>query len=310
MEVYILCGDDSFNIEHRAKEIESMVDNEWLQLNYCSMPDDANPFDVVNELLTQSFGGGKKVVRVSNDCLFNKDAKKAIEKLKSASTGNILLITTTKKPAMNMVVVKELLKHGKLEEYQLISMWKTSEIAGYINSKANAYSLNLTNDCIEYLVDNLGNNSQLIDSELQKIALYAESSNVSVDELRLLVKNSNANSIELAKYCLLGESKMAFDKLNQLKNKHSLQVMATLSSCFRTWLAVKAGIAENASNDDISASGCIYNPKRIYFLKQEVSNCSLARLQKISSILTCLEYELKTGKDTFVSRIIEICELK
>lgn len=309
METYILYGDDKFNINRRINQIKNTIEQEWKQFNYCLIPEDSDYLTVINELLTKGLGTGKKIVQVSNDCLFNKDAKKAIKKLNLVPDDSILIITTDKKPASNLIVVKELLKYGKLEEYRLISEWKTLEIANYIKNEAIFYKLNINDECVNYLVENLGNNTQLIDNELNKIALYAITNEVSVKELSLLVNNSNPTSIELAKYCLYGESKQAFDKLNQLKNSHPLQILATLSNCFRTWLTVKAGIAENASDSNIANVGFIQNPKRIYFLTKEVSNCSLIRLQNILNILTTLEYELKTGKNTLISRIIEICEL-
>lgn len=309
MKVYILYGDDKFNINRRIDIIKDVIEEEWKEFSYCSMPDDSDYLTVINELLTKGLGTGKKIVQVFNDCLFNKDAKKAIKKLESAPDDNVLIIATTKKTASNLVVIKELLKHGKLEEYRLIPVWKTSDIADYIKHEAISYKLNLDDECINYLVDNIGNDTQFIDSELKKIALYAISSKISIKGLHSLITSNNANSIELAKHCLYGESKQAFDKLNQLKSNHPLQIVATLSSCFRTWLAVKAGVAENASDNEIAKAGCIHNPKRIYFLKQEVFNCSLMRLRAILSVLTNLEYELKTGKNTLTPRIIEICKL-
>lgn len=313
MDVYILYGNDKFNIQRRVEQIKKVIDNEWLQFNYCSMPNDANPFSVINEVLTQGFGRGKKIIISSNDCLFKdkESAKKAIiEKLELAPINNILLITTTKKPSLNTTVVKELLKYGNLEEFKLIDQWKTSEIAEYIKSEAITYELNFTDDCVDYLVSNIGNDTQLINSELKKIAAYATNGNISIETLKLLVKNNYANSIELAKHCLSGETKLAIEKLNQLGSEHPLQIVATLLSCFRTWLAVKAGVIEEKSNSEITKIGCIYNPKRIYFLKKEVSACSIKRLQSILSILTHLEFELKTGQNTLTSNIIQICELR
>lgn len=311
MQVYILYGNDSFNMKHRLEEIKNEIDDEWLQFNYCSMPDDANPLSAINELLASSFGGGKKVVHVSNDCFFKDKqlALKALDKLELVSENNVLVITTSKKPVSNTIVVKKLIKYGQLEKYELIPEWKTSHISAYIKAEATSYGLDLQGECINYLVSNLGNNTQLINSELNKISIYSINSKISIEELRLLVKNSYSNSIELAKYCLYGNGKSAVEKLNQLQNIHPLQIVASLYTCFRNWFAVKAGAVEGLSNTKIASIACIYNPKRIYFLKQEVSDCSLTRLKGILSILTNLEYELKTGKNTLKSRIIEISQL-
>lgn len=312
MQVYILYGDDKFNIKRRVEEIKRVIDNEWLEFNYCILQDDATPFSAMNELRTPAIGGSNKIVHIVNDCLFKDSeiAKKAIkEKLELVPANNILLITTSKKPATNTVVAKELLKYGVMEEFALITEWKVNEIATYIKAEAIAKGLHLSNDCIDYLVDNIGNDSELINSELDKIALYTTSDSLTIKVLQTLVRNSHSNSIELAKYCLDGNSLLAVEKLNQLQSEHPLQIVATLSSCFRTWLAVKAGIYEKLSDAEITTVGCIYNSKRIYYLKGDVRTCSLSRLQSILSIIIQLEYELKTSNNTLMSRIIEISQL-
>lgn len=311
MQVYILYGDDDFRIKRRLEEIKKEIDNEWLQFNYCSMLDDTNPLSVINELLASSFGGGKKVVHVSNDCFFKDKelAKKAVDKLELVPKNNVLVITTSKKPASNTIVVRKLVKYGQLKEYALISEWKTSQIAVYIKAEATNYGLDLQNECVDYLVSNLGNNTQLIHSELNKIATYSINGKISIKELKLLVKNSYSSSIQLAKYCLCGDGKLAVEKLNQLQKTHPLQIVATLITCFRNWLAVKAGIVEKLDDTEIAKIACIYNPKQVYFLKGDVRNYSLSRLQNILSVLVQLEFELKTGNNTLESRIIEISQL-
>lgn len=309
MKVYIIHGDDTFGIKRRVNEIKQIIDSEWLNFNYCLLPDDATAFSTINELRTPPMRGNNKIVHVTNDCLF-KDveiAEKAIkDNIKLVPTNNILLITTSKKPAGNTIVVKELLKYGSMEEFTLISEWNVQKIASYIKNEANTKGLNLPTDCINYLASNIGNNYELINNELDKIALFALTNNITVDVLQTLIVNSYGNSMELAKYCLDSNSKLAIEKLSQLQNAHPLQIVATLISCFRTWLAVKAGIVEGLSDAEIASIAGMYNPKRIYFLKGDVRNCSLSRLQNILSILVRLEHELKTNNDTLISRIIEI----
>ncbi|BDA76064.1 hypothetical protein CAL7716_102300 (plasmid) [Calothrix sp. PCC 7716] len=305
MKTYILYGDDTFNINQRIKKIKQLIDDAW-SFNYCKMHESTTPKEVINELLTPPLGGANKIVHVDNDCLF-KDAdntKKVIKgKFELMPAGNILLITTTKKPALNTVVVKELLKYGAMEEYALISEWDISKITSYIKNAATSKRVNLNGKCIEYLVDNIGANTELIDSELNKINTFGK--NITLEQLQQLVGSNHSNSVELAKYCLNGNSEKAYTKLNQL-NDHPLQIVAALYTCFRTWLAVKAGIDEGLNNTEIALSGAINNPNRVYFLREEVRNCSLSRLRNILSILTTLEYELKTGKNTLPNRIIEI----
>lgn len=311
MQVHILYGDDEFNMNQRVEEIKSTLDNKVF--SYYHMSDNSNAQAVVNELLTAPLMGDGKIVHVSNDCLFKDtdNTKKVIkDKFESAPPGNILLITTSKKPASNTVVVKELLKYGKMQEFPKISEWNTQELSTYIKDAAIRKGLNLSNSVIEYLVDNMGANTELIDSELTKIKLYAEDKDdIKIEALQKLVSNNYSNSIQLAKYCLSGNTKMAYNKLNQLKSTHPLQIVAALQTCFRTWFTVKAGIIEKKSDAEIASIGNIYNSNRIYFLKNEVRGCSLLRLRNMLSILIQLEYELKTVTSTMTTRIIEIAEL-
>lgn len=312
MQVYILHGEDNFNIQRRVQEIKQTIDKQWLEFNYCQVLDNATAIEVMDSLRTSPLGGNSRIVHVTNDCLF-KDievTKKAISNLDSIPENNILLVTSTKKPAANTVVVKQLLKYGKMEEFPLISEWKFSSIAAYIKDEAANKGLQLDSIIIECLADNIGNNTELIDSELNKVALHAKSSTITTEVLQNLIGNSQNNSVELANLCLNGKSELAVFKLEQLQHIHPLQIVATLSSCFRTWLAVKAGIVEGLSDTQIAAIGCIYNPRRIYYLKENVRTQSLKRLQNISSILVKLEYELKTSNDTLLSRIIEISQSK
>lgn len=311
MQVYILYGDDQFNMKQRVEEIKSTLDNEVL--NYHHMPDNSDAQAVVNELLTPSLMGNSKVVHASNDCLFKDpdSTKKIIKgKFESAPPGNILLITTSKKPATNTVVVKELLKYGGMQEFPRISEWNTQELSNYIKDAAIMKGLNLSNETFEYLINNIGTNTELINSELTKIALYiAGKGDIDIESLQELVSNNYSNSIQLAKYCLNGNTEKAYSKLNQLKSDHPLQIVAALQTCFRTWFAVKAGIIENKSDVEIASIGNIYNQNRIYFLKQEVRDYSLLRLRNILATLIQLEYELKTGASAMTTRIIEIAEL-
>lgn len=310
MQVYILHGEDKFNIQRRVQQIKQTIDEQWLEFNYCQVPENATLIEVMNELRTSPLGGNSRIVHVVNDCLF-KDidiAKKAVSNLDSIPTSNILLVTPSKKPATNTVVIKQLLKHGKMEEFPLISEWKFNSIAAYIKTEAANKGLQLDGTIIEYLADNMGNDTELIDSELNKVALYAKSSTITIEVLQNLIGNSQNNSIELANLCLNGNSQLAVSKLEQLRHIYPLQIAATLSSCFRTWLAVKAGMIEGLDDTVIAVIGGIHNPRRIYYLKENIRNQSLKRLQNISSILVKLEYELKTSNDTLLSRVIEITQ--
>ena len=82
---------------------------------------------------------------------------------------------------------------------------------------------------------------------------------------------------------------------------------------FRTWLWVKVMIDSGERDEKtIAAAAEVANPKRIYFLQQEIRNISLAQLLKTLPLLLELETSLKRGQDplaTLQTRIIQLCEV-
>jgi DNA polymerase-3 subunit delta len=66
------------------------------------------------------------------------------------------------------------------------------------------------------------------------------------------------------------------------------------------------------SDVEIAAAAEVTNPKRIYFLKQEVRSLSLTQLQQTLPLLLELESDLKRGRDeraTLQTKVIELCRV-
>lgn len=101
------------------------------------------------------------------------------------------------------------------------------------------------------------------------------------------------------------------DLLN--RNEPALRVVATLVSQFRLWLWLKVMEADRVTSDqDIAAAAEITNPKRVYFLKQEVRGITLAQLQRSLPLLLELESDLKSGRDeqaALQTKALELCRL-
>ncbi|MEB3289007.1 MAG: DNA polymerase III subunit delta, partial [Leptolyngbya sp.] len=102
---------------------------------------------------------------------------------------------------------------------------------------------------------------------------------------------------------------LAADLLN--RNEPALRMVATLVSQFRLWLWLKVMEAERITSEaEIAAAAEIANPKRIYFLRQEIRGTTLAQLQRSLPLLLELESELKLGRDeqaTLHTKVIELC---
>jgi DNA polymerase-3 subunit delta len=128
------------------------------------------------------------------------------------------------------------------------------------------------------------------------------------------VQASAHNSLQLASAIRLANTSQALSLIAELlrNNEVGLRICATLVGQFRTWLWIKL-MQESGERDDkvIADAAEIGNPKRVYFLKQEVQGLNSQKLMRSLSILLRLEADLKHGKDetaTLQTAIIELCQ--
>ncbi|MEG3894025.1 DNA polymerase III subunit delta [Microcoleus sp. Z1_A1] len=212
-------------------------------------------------------------------------------------------------------VVKHLLLFGKLKEFTLIPPWRTDLIESAIAATAKQMNLSIARDAVSYLAVAIGNDSARRVSELEKLAIYAAGDRITKEAAKILVPATTANCFQLAEALLKGQAVAAIKVLDELLSRAEfpLAIIATLQTQFKTWLWVKATInSDQQRSDSEIASMCgISNPKRLYFLKQEVKEVSANFLSRSLSILLDLEIALKTGDkpDSMLPALLSITQL-
>jgi hypothetical protein len=81
------------------------------------------------------------------------------------------------------------------------------------------------------------------------------------------------------------------------RGEHPQAIVSTLITQFRTWLWVKSAIEGGMKKDmDIAQLCGVGNPKRMYFLRQEVRTHSLVSLSQVLTKLLDLEIDLNKVK--------------
>ncbi|MDZ4871013.1 MAG: hypothetical protein CLLPBCKN_000401 [Chroococcidiopsis cubana SAG 39.79] len=168
-------------------------------------------------------------------------------------------------------------------------------------------------DAYRVLIEAVGNNTRLLVTQLEKLKVYANGVTINADTVRELVTNNATNSLQLASAIRTGNVSLAFKLVEDLiaSNEPALKIAATLTTAFRTWLVIKLCLAANWQDDSaIAFLAEIKNPKRLYFLRQEVASIPASNLQKALSVLLELELMLKNGwdeKTTLQTQIVKIC---
>ncbi len=175
----------------------------------------------------------------------------------------------------------------------------------------------LTPKIAELVAESVGNDTRLLDNEIEKLRLYVEGSNkpLNVATVTQLVRNTTQNSLQLAAAIRTGDTAKALETLADLINasEPGLRIVATLIGQFRTWLWVKIMIESGERNQQAIASAAdIGNPKRIYFLQQEVKFLSVQQLISCLPLLLELEVSLKQGASemsVLQTKAIELCQI-
>nr|MDZ8061842.1 DNA polymerase III subunit delta [Nostoc sp. EkiNYC01] len=219
--------------------------------------------------------------------------------------------TSNKKPDSRRTVVKTILKYAQQEEFLIVPCWDKKGIVNLIGKYAAIHQVKLTPDVTDYLVEAIGNNTARANSDFAKLAVYASEKNISLEEIKQLVSNHNTDYQKLTMAMLRNHSNLAIAQVDKLldSNEHPLKIVATLTSVFRTWLITKAGLEAKLSDTKIAEIAELKNPKRLYYLKDEIKFIGVKKLKNSLILLLQLETELKSGTNNLTSRIIEICTI-
>ncbi|MBW4561905.1 MAG: DNA polymerase III subunit delta [Mojavia pulchra JT2-VF2] len=325
MPIYVYWGEDDFAIEKAVAVLRDRVlDPLWTSFNYtCLLPDQPDAvIQGLNEAMTPSFGAGGRLVWLINTTLCQHCPENVLAELVRTlpviPESSYLLLTSRNKPDERLKSTKILKQLAtEFREFPLIPPWKTELLVQAVQQAAEIAGVKLTANAAELLAESVGNDTRLLYNEIEKLRLYTSSSNqpLNVETVTKLVRNTTQNSLQLAAAIRIGDTARALAILSDLMNasEPGLRIVATLIGQFRTWLWVKIMMESGERNPQaIASSAEIGNPKRIYFLQQEVKSLSVQQLISTLPLLLELEVNLKQGysdMSIFQTKVIELCQL-
>ncbi|MBD2666106.1 DNA polymerase III, delta subunit [Richelia sinica FACHB-800] len=325
MPIYFYWGEDDFAIEKAVGSLrDRILDSVWLSFNYTTFPPDQSDavIQALNQAMTPPFGSGGRLVWLINTTLCQSCPENILTELQRTlpviPQDSHLLLTSRNKPDERLKGTKFLKQHAtEFREFPLIPPWKTELIVQAVQEVAASTGVKLTPLIAEFLAESVGNDTRLLYNEMEKLRLYTENSHQPLDVkiVSQLVRNTTQNSLQLAAAIRGGDTAKALVILTDLLNaaEPGLRIVATLIGQFRTWLWVKIMMESGERNPQAIAQAAeISNPKRIYFLQQEVKNITVQQLLDTLPLLLELEVSLKQGASeiiTLQTKVIELCQL-
>ncbi|MDM9381187.1 DNA polymerase III subunit delta [Chlorogloeopsis sp. ULAP01] len=325
MPIYVYWGEDDFAIEKAITALrDRILDPLWTTFNYTAFPPEQSDAVIagLNQAMTPPFGAGGRLVWLVNSTLCQHCPENVLSELTRTlpiiPEDSFLLLTSRSKPDERLKSTKLLKKFAtEFREFSLIPPWKTELLLQSVQQAAQVVGVKLTPEAAQMLAEAVSNDTRLLYNELEKILLYTGGNNKpqDVDTVAQLVRNTNQNSLQLAAAIKIGDVAKALAILADLINacEPSLRIVATLIGQFRTWLWVKMIVESSEKNlQAIAQAAEVRNPKRIYFLQQEVKFLSVKQLIACLPLLLELEVSLKQGATeilTLQTKVIELCQV-
>ena len=323
MPIYLYWGEDDFAIQKAVANLRDRVlDPQWLSFNYTQyLPDQPNTIiQGLNQVMTPPFGTGSRLVWLVDTTICQQCSEDLLTELKRTfpviPEASVLLLTCRTKPDGRLKSTQLLQKCAEIQEFSLIPPWKTEQLVQRVQQAAQELGVKLTQKSADLLAESVGNNTRQLYSELEKLHTFAGATNtpVDVDTVAQLVRANTQNSLQLAAAIKAGNTVRALGLVTELinHNEPALKIVATLIGQFRTWLWVKLMMETRQDERAIAQAAEIGNPKRVYFLQQEVKTLSVQQLVLTLPLLLELEVSLKQGAEALSvlqNKVIELCQV-
>jgi DNA polymerase III subunit delta len=296
--ILIWTGDNEFAMAERLAALKQTLQQEWLTFNFQSFSWTDSTFDLRKALGSAQmipFVDSKRLIVIEN-C--------ALSSYSQPTTSQAKLLETFKDPQPNILVLiargidrrlkhcKALLAQGQHQEFKLPSDWNFNAILTEVERQAKQMSLSLSDDVIRYLAEAIGGNYRRIHTELDKIKLLDP---LTLEAVQAAVDCHTQTGWQLAEAVRQGEGVRLVEILDVLLVTEPVsQILGILIAQFRTWLWVKAACDCQQYTDYQIANLCrLKNPKRLFYLKQEVAEVSIEKLVRSFQLIFDLECEFK-----------------
>ena len=321
MPIHLIWGND-YEACNREIEgiIQTFIEPSWKSFNYSQIDgnDPKQSFRALEEVQSAPFGGGGRVVLVRRSPFCNGCSIELANKLEQVITlipnNTHLILNNSIKPDKRLKPTKLIEKSIKSNSFSqeksfLLPMpWDINGQRNLVKNILHKLNLRMNNETIDIVVERIGNDSSLINTELQKLSLLSEAvdeksnknkpRDISKELVKTIIENNFTNALEIANLLLKGERIIALNKIQSLlkSGEPALRLITTLTGQSRGWLWVHLlDSQQNLENKEIAKLAGITNPKRIFIIRKQIQGQSVEGLLELMKKLLKIEASIKSG---------------
>ena len=321
MPIHLIWGNDYEACNREIEElINSVIDSSWKSFNYSQLDgnDPKQNLRALEEAQSAPLGSGGRIVLVRRSPFCNgcsiELGNKLEQVIKLIPDKTHLILSNSNKPDKRLKTTKLIEKSiqsntlSQEKSFILPLPWDINGQRNLVKNNLQRLNLKMNYETIDLIVESIGNDSSLINTELQKLSLFSEAVNtnlttdkpreISKELVKKLIQNNSTNALEIANSLLKGEIIIALNKIQSLlKNgEPALRLITTLTGQSRGWLWVH--LLDSQGNQDvkeIAKLAGIANPKRIFVIRKQIQDKSLETLLKLMKKLLKIEASIKSG---------------
>ena len=231
--IILVHGDDEYRISERINVLNKTIDSfELRQLNIIKMDANACTVDeVLSAIFALPFMSDKRIVYIENLSRNLTKFGKSDTTVSAKNEASLQDLLTMVPPTTKLVILEKglgsrdrLMKlvgevEGRIEYYPFL---KGRQIIDWIVDMSNKIGVVIEGDAIQLLVDSMGSDLRMIQSELTKLALYKDQEIVTREDVSMMVPFvREQNVFKVVDSAILG------DKNNSLRYSKMLVTSGT-----------------------------------------------------------------------------------
>lgn len=322
--IYFFYGDEEFNISNEIKKFKDKLDKDFIEMSYKYFNNPKFP-DLVAAIRSQPMMFGKMLLEINclsylsgksaeDGGLDDKQIKQITEALDSVGENLDIIFVAQLPPDSQKKIDKrkkffKVLSKYNAKEFPQIPSYKTAELESWIKQQGKSKDLKLSDTVVSEMLIQIGSNLRLLDSELEKLKIFAGDKPVTIDMVREICV-TNEDLFAFADFLILeNKSKALIEYQKLLTKKHPLEILSVLHTLLHGKIQIKANSAKH--NADEIAKIINMHPYRVKLELQKLKNISLKNLVKLKENLTEAEYKIKSGQANLdIDREIEYAILQ
>lgn len=277
--IYIIYGEEQYLIDEKIKSIVNQ--NKSASIDKCASPKSA---ELSEMLMIPSLFSPQKIIIVDS---FDMSllSSELLSAIKSIPDAIILVFKNPEGMDFRNKLQKELSQKSTVLEYKEIPEWEEETVIDFIVKKFKELKKEISRENAGLIVQSIGRNLSLIDSEIEKIATYlGHKSIVGHVDLENMISAEFWGNFSLINAMFARDNKKALVLLNKMlkDNEEPVKVLSFLSSQFSTLNKVKY-----LSQKGLNANQMAARLKRVspYYIKKLIDVAARFSMEEVGAAL-------------------------